>query len=49
MANAKHGIEGVSDPHFKPDTSKHHVYDKKKGVYRLVKKAKKNAKPVLAQ
>lgn len=47
MAHAKHGVTGQSDPNFKPDPNKEHVFDKKKGVYRLVKKTKR-AKPVLA-
>lgn len=45
---ANHGVTAKSDPNFKPDPNVKHVYDKKKGVYRLVKKAKKDARPVLA-
>lgn len=46
MAHAKHGVNATSDPNFKPDPDAHHVFDEKKGVYRLVvKPAKKvNAK-----
>lgn len=41
MAHAKHGVNATSDPNFKPDPNKVHVYDEKKGVYRLVDKPKK--------
>jgi len=41
MAHQKHGVNAASDPNFKPDPTTHHVFDEKKGVYRLVTKPTK--------
>ena len=44
MAHSKHGVNGASDPNFKPDPNARHVYDEKKGVWRLVIDKPKKAK-----
>ena len=45
----KHGVNAKSDPNFTPDPNTEHVYDEKKGVWRLVTKKKKRGKSLEAK
>jgi len=42
MAHSKHEVTAKSNPNFKPDPNARHVYDEKKGVFRLVTTTKQS-------